>query len=71
MKPTEHRTPDHRGLASVTVIADDATSVHAPATALIVMGPERGLARAERDGIAALFILRDEGCTLADAPMTA
>jgi len=63
--------PIARGLASVTVVADDAMQADALATALIVMGPAQGLAHAERDGIAALFILRDGDGTLTDSPTAA
>jgi thiamine biosynthesis lipoprotein len=40
------------------VVADDCMTADALATALIVMGPRRGLALAEAEGIAALFIER-------------
>ena len=63
--------PIAQGLASVTVVAVDAMQADALATALIVMGPERGFARADRDGIAALFILRDGDGGLTDAPTAA
>lgn len=63
--------PIARGLASVTVVADDAMRADALATALIVMGPDKGRALAERDGLAALFILRDDTGHLTDAPTAA
>lgn len=63
--------PIARGLASVTVVADDAMHADALATALIVMGPDEGRARAERAGIAALFITRDAAGGLHDAPTVA
>jgi thiamine biosynthesis lipoprotein len=44
--------------ASVTVIADTAAFADAAATALLVMGPDAGLALAERESIAAYFLLR-------------
>lgn len=47
----------HR-LCSVTVVADDCMHADALATALIVLGLERGLALAERSGMAAQFIER-------------
>ena len=48
--------------ASVTVIAATAAYADAMATALIVMGPADGIAFAEREGIAALFLVRaDDG----------
>ena len=50
--------PIANGLASVTVVADDCMSADALATGLIVLGPQRGMALAQREGIAAHFILR-------------
>jgi thiamine biosynthesis lipoprotein len=50
--------PIAHALCSVTVVADDCMRADALATALIVMGPRRGLALAEAEGIAALFIER-------------
>lgn len=44
--------------ASVTVVADTAAFADAAATALLVMGPDAGLALAERESIAAYFLLR-------------
>ena len=44
--------------ASVTVVADTAAFADAAATALLVMGPEAGLALAEQESIAAYFLLR-------------
>ena len=51
--------PVSHNAASVTVIADSAAEADALATALLVLGPDLGLALAEREGIAALFLLRD------------
>ena len=51
-KPITHRT------ASVTVLSDKAVLADAWATALLAAGEERGMAIAEREGIAALFISR-------------
>ncbi len=50
--------PIANGLASVTVVADDCMTADALATGLIVLGPQRGMALAQREGIAAHFILR-------------
>ena len=50
--------PIAHALCSVTVVADDCIRADALATALIVMGTQRGLAMAESEGIAALFIER-------------
>lgn len=50
--------PIVHGLASVSVVAADCMQADALATALIVMGPQAGLALARREGIAAHFIVR-------------
>jgi thiamine biosynthesis lipoprotein len=50
--------PISHALSSVTVIADSGVRADALATALIVLGPERGLALAEASGLAAQFIVR-------------
>ena len=47
----------HNG-ASVTVIADTAAFADAIATALLVLGPDEGFEFAEKENIAALFLLR-------------
>ena len=55
--------PIAHGLASVTVVAADAMQADALATALIVLGPQRGWALAEREQLAAYFIERGaDGC---------
>jgi len=51
--------PVTHSLASVSVIAADCASADAYATALLVLGPERGLALAEREGLAAFFVTRE------------
>jgi len=51
-KPITHR------LASVTVLADRCTTADALATALMVMGPDAGMALAEQEGTAAAFLIR-------------
>jgi FAD:protein FMN transferase len=53
-------SPIDHGLASVTVVAGDCMNADALATALIVLGLDRGLALAEANGIAAYFIRRDK-----------
>ncbi len=58
--------PVAHGLASVSVIAADAMRADALATALLVLGPERGMALAERLDLAAHFITRDPGGKLRD-----
>jgi thiamine biosynthesis lipoprotein len=47
----------HR-LCSVSVVADDCMRADGLATALIVLGPDRGFELAERSGVAAQFIER-------------
>lgn len=51
--------PIAHGLAAVTVVAEDCMRADALATALIVLGPQAGWALAEREGLAAYFIVRD------------
>jgi thiamine biosynthesis lipoprotein len=51
--------PTHHALASVTVLATSVAHADALSTALLVMGPERGVAFAREHGLAALFIIRD------------
>lgn len=58
--------PIVHGLASVTVVAADCMQADALATALIVMGPQAGLALARRAGIAAHFIVRGADGRLVD-----
>lgn len=57
--PTTGRPITHK-LASVTVIADTAAEADAWATALNVLGPERGFAVAQAQGLAAYFIIGGE-----------
>ncbi|RMF95400.1 MAG: FAD:protein FMN transferase [Gammaproteobacteria bacterium] len=49
------------GLASVTVLADNCTDADGLATALFVLGPDAGFDLASRQGLAVLFVLRDDG----------
>jgi len=58
--------PIAHGLASVTVIAKSCMQADALATALIVMGPDRGLALARQLALPALFIVREAGGSLRD-----
>jgi thiamine biosynthesis lipoprotein len=60
------REPVRGRLASVTVVAKDCAWADAMATALFVMGAARGLEFAAANGIAACFIERGEGASLAD-----
>jgi thiamine biosynthesis lipoprotein len=55
--PATGRPVDH-ALASVTVLAERCADADAWATALLVLGPARGLALADEHGLAALFIER-------------
>ena len=48
-------------LASVSVIADDCETADAYATALMVLGPDQGYGWAERQGVATLFLVRQQG----------
>jgi FAD:protein FMN transferase len=52
-RPTAH------SLASVSVIHRDCVVADAYATALMVLGPDEGHALAEREGLAAYFLVRD------------
>jgi thiamine biosynthesis lipoprotein len=56
--PTSGRPITH-GTAAVSVLAEDATTADALATALLVVGADEGLAIAEREGLAAYFVVRD------------
>lgn len=47
--------------ASVTVVARSCAEADAWATALMVLGPQRGAALARRRGLDALFLLREDG----------
>jgi thiamine biosynthesis lipoprotein len=60
--PTTGRPVGHR-LASVTVLAESAMRADAWATALLVLGPEQGMALADEQGLAALFIEQIGGDT--------
>jgi FAD:protein FMN transferase len=59
-------TPISNGLASVSVVAADCASADAWATALIVLGTERGLALATERNLAAHFVVRETDGRLAD-----
>jgi thiamine biosynthesis lipoprotein len=52
-RPVEH------DLASATVLGSSAAFADAMATALMVLGPEAGIAFAEQQGIAADLLVRD------------
>lgn len=62
--------PVQHGLAAVTVVADDCMHAGSTATALSVLGPERGYDHALRHEIAARLVLRDAdgGFTVRDTP---
>ena len=53
-RPVEHQ------LASVTVVADDCMTADGWATALMVLGPDEAYNSAVQQGLAALFIIREE-----------
>ncbi|MEK9501003.1 FAD:protein FMN transferase [Gaopeijia maritima] len=59
LDPRTGRPARHRG-ASVSVVHPSATMADAWATALAVLGVEEGLLVADREGLAALFITRDD-----------
>jgi thiamine biosynthesis lipoprotein len=63
--------PIRHGLASVTVVAADCGEADALATALIVLGPERGHALAVQRDLAALFIVREVDGGFIDRPTPA
>lgn len=52
--------PVSHTLAAVTVLAESAAEADAMATALLVLGPKPGLAFAEREELAAYFLLRSD-----------
>jgi len=58
--------PIRHGLASVSVVAAECGYADAMATALIVMGPERGHALARAQNVAAHFIVRNPDGSLHD-----
>ncbi|VAW82164.1 FAD:protein FMN transferase [hydrothermal vent metagenome] len=63
LNPLTGRPVTHK-LASVTVIATSAMRADALATALMVLGPQDGYALAQREGLAAFFIVKtDKGFT--------
>jgi thiamine biosynthesis lipoprotein len=51
--------PVTHNLAATTVLADDAATADAWATALMVLGAEQGILLAEQNGIAAYFIMHE------------
>ncbi|MCB8836295.1 FAD:protein FMN transferase [Aurantimonas sp. VKM B-3413] len=57
----KHGAPLIASPASVTVAARSCAEADAWATALMVLGPDRGAALARRSGLDALFLLRDDG----------
>jgi len=59
--------PISHSLCSVTVVADDCMQADALATALIVLGADKGRALAESSGIAAQFIERLPGGSFRDS----
>ncbi len=60
MDPRTGRPIGHR-LASVSVVHPRCAAADGWATALMVLGPAAGLETAEREGLAALFLVRDGG----------
>lgn len=60
------RAPAAHALASVSVVHTECMAADAWATALFVLGPQRGFALAREQGLAALFIVREAGGSLRD-----
>lgn len=68
LDPSSGAPINHR-LAAVTVIAPSALHADGLSTVLLVLGPERGYAYAERERIAAFFITREgEGLSTRSTP---
>jgi len=65
------RAPAAHRLASVSVLHDECMAADAWATALFVLGPERGREVAEAERLAALFIVREPGGALREFGSTA
>jgi thiamine biosynthesis lipoprotein len=63
--------PVVHGLASVTVLHPSAASADAWATALMVLGPEEGMALARRHELAALFLTRSPDGSLLESATAA
>ena len=57
--PATGKPVDHGDLLSASVVHPSNTTADALATALYVMGPERGLAWAEENGVRVIFLLKD------------
>jgi thiamine biosynthesis lipoprotein len=53
--------PVTHSMASVTVVDGDGSRADALATGLLVLGPDRGMQLAKTQGLAVLFLMRDEG----------
>ncbi|WP_224823822.1 FAD:protein FMN transferase [Cognatishimia sp. MH4019] len=66
LDPTTGRPVTH-STASVTVLAENATLADGWATALLVAGAEVGLPLAEAEGLAVLFITREDGAFVTSA----
>lgn len=60
------REPAAHRVASVSVVHDECRTADAMATALFVLGAERGLALAREQGLAALFLVRDDDGRLSE-----
>jgi thiamine biosynthesis lipoprotein len=53
--------PVRRPMGSVTVVAEDCTTADGFATTLMLLGPEAGLRLADRHGVAAWFLIVEDG----------
>ena len=69
MDPATGRPVKH-SMASATVLADDCATADALATALLVMGPERGQAFAVENNICALLVMRNDDQVNSDSKLT-
>jgi len=58
--PRTGRPVEHAG-ASVSVVMDSCAGADAWATALLVLGPDEGIALARQENLAALFVVYEEG----------
>ena len=63
--------PVTHSLASVSVVAESCTKADGWATALTVLGPEEGLLKAEEEGLAAFFLVREGDGSFSESATTA
>lgn len=63
--------PVTHSLASVSVVAESCMEADGWATALTVLGPEEGLQKAEEEGLAAFFLVRESDGSFTESATTA